>query len=167
MSGSRLPNTSSTPTDSKANASGGWSQLREWDRLETQQIREFQKNREDESLFLMGWKKFLSNPFPYLAAPLAGYCIFAGLNALQNGHTYVAMRYLEGRIMAQGLGIVSIFLGAVYYNRKEKFSMQSDQPYGPYAAGYGKVHPGSIFTKFVQEITESPTETFKREMNQS
>ena len=52
----------------------------------------------------------------------------------------MALKYLEARIAAQGTGIVAIFLGSLYYNKKDKRELITQQPFGPYKHGYGKTH---------------------------
>merc|ERR1719378_891857 len=71
-----------------------WKELREWDRMEEDEIRRFETLRERRSTFQVAYGKFKQNPIPYILAPCIGYCIFAGLNALQTGHAYMAIKYL-------------------------------------------------------------------------
>lgn len=118
-----------------------WSELREWDKKEEEEIRKFEHLRQRKGLAFHAMEKFKSNPIPYLCVPLVGYFIFAGLNALQTGHTYMAIKYLEYRIWAQATGIIAIFGGAFYYQRVERKQLLSEQPYGPYKHSYGQTHP--------------------------
>eukprot|EP01083_Nonionella_stella_P063070 163938_1 len=119
-----------------------WKELREWDKMEEDEIRRFEQMRERRSSFSRGWEKFKGNPAPYLLCPAIGYCIFAGLNALQTGHAYMAIKYLEYRIWTQGAAIASIFAGAMYHQRKERKDLFKQQPYGPYRHQYGQTHTG-------------------------
>ena len=75
---------------------------------------------------------------PWILAPLTGYFIFAGLNALQTGHTYMALKYLEFRIMSQVTGLAFIGAGAYYYKYRKRSDLMVAQPYGPYRHAYGK-----------------------------
>eukprot|EP01083_Nonionella_stella_P212633 767690_1 len=119
-----------------------WRELRDWDKAEEEEIRRFETMRERRTTFDRLWKKLKQNPIPYLLAPCIGYCIFAGLNALQTGHAYMAIKYLEYRIWTQGTAIASIFIGAMYWQRQERRDLFSQQPYGPYRHQYGKTHTG-------------------------
>jgi len=119
-----------------------WKELREWDRMEEDEIRRFETLRERRSTFQVVYSKFKQNPIPYLLTPCIGYCIFAGLNALQTGHAYMAIKYLEYRIWTQGTAIASIFIGAMYWQRQERKNLFKAQPYGPYRHQYGKSHTG-------------------------
>ena len=119
-----------------------WKELREWDRMEEAEIRRFETLRERRGTMQAAWGKFKQNPVPYVLAPCIGYCIFAGLNALQTGHAYMAIKYLEYRIWTQGAAIASIFIGAMYYQRKERKELFKMQPYGPYRHQYGQSHIG-------------------------
>eukprot|EP01084_Bolivina_argentea_P220465 373627_1 len=82
-----------------------WKELREWDKLEEEEIRRFETMRDRRGTFYHFMIKFKQNPIPYVLAPCIGYCIFAGLNALQTGHAYMAIKYLEYRIWTQGFAI--------------------------------------------------------------
>lgn len=119
-----------------------WKELREWDKIEEDEIRRFEVMRDRRGAFDIAWRKFKQNPVPYILAPCIGYCIFAGLNALQTGHAYMAIKYLEYRIWTQGAAIGSIFVGAMYAQRKERKDLFKDQPYGPYRHQYGQSHTG-------------------------
>eukprot|EP00485_Elphidium_margaritaceum_P006531 CAMPEP_0202687772 /NCGR_PEP_ID=MMETSP1385-20130828/3392_1 /ASSEMBLY_ACC=CAM_ASM_000861 /TAXON_ID=933848 /ORGANISM="Elphidium margaritaceum" /LENGTH=137 /DNA_ID=CAMNT_0049342615 /DNA_START=52 /DNA_END=465 /DNA_ORIENTATION=+ len=119
-----------------------WRELRDWDRMEEDEIRRFEAMRERKTASQIAWDKFSKNPIPYILAPCVGYCIFAGLNALQTGHAYMAIKYLEYRIWTQGTAIASLFIGGVYYQRKERRDLFKLQPYGPYRKQYGKSHIG-------------------------
>mmetsp|Transcript_19016 Transcript_19016/g.30199 ORF Transcript_19016/g.30199 Transcript_19016/m.30199 type:complete len:157 (+) Transcript_19016:45-515(+) len=119
-----------------------WRELREWDKMEEDEIRRFENMRERRSTGQLAWAKFKQNPVPYVLAPCIAYCIFAGLNALQTGHAYMAIKYLEYRIWTQGTAVASIFIGAMYYQRKERKELFKLQPYGPYRHQYGKSHIG-------------------------
>ena len=128
------------PTDDLPDRPSTWKELREWDKMEEDEIRRFETMRERRSVLQQAWNKFKTNPIPYVLAPCIGYCIFAGLNALQTGHAYMAIKYLEYRIWTQGAAVGSIFLGAMYYQRKERKDLFKLQPYGPYRHQYGKSH---------------------------
>lgn len=93
-----------------------------------------------DSMLNKAKQKLVTTQQQLIGLPAAAYCIFAGLNALQTGHTYMALKYLEARIAAQGTGIVAIFLGSLYYNKKDKRELITQQPFGPYKHGYGKTH---------------------------
>ena len=131
---------SSDLEESKAERPSTWRELREWDKMEEDEIRRFESMRERKTVMQQAWRKFKTNPIPYILAPCIGYCIFAGLNALQTGHAYMAIKYLEYRIWTQGAAVGSIFLGAMYYQRKERKDLFKLQPYGPYRHQYGKSH---------------------------
>ena len=75
-----------------------------------------------------------------LVIPLAAYCVFGGINALQTGHSYMALKYLEGRIASQAVAAASFLGGSVYWKYKDRNDLMAKQPYGPYRYGYGKVH---------------------------
>ena len=117
-----------------------WTELREWDKMEEAEIKRFENMRDRRGTFYHFMQKFKQNPIPYVLAPCIGYCIFAGLNALQTGHAYMAIKYLEYRIWTQGFAIGSIFVGAMYYQRKERRDLFKEQPYGPYRHQYGQSH---------------------------
>merc|ERR1719373_1075519 len=95
-----------------------WRDLRKFDSIEETEIRDFEKLQTKSGFVHKTWTLFKDNPILFFGLGGAFYCLCAGMHAMNSGREWITIRYLEGRIYAQGTAMFSIFGGIWYYHRK-------------------------------------------------